>query len=270
MAAALAFFGLFAVPPLIVAILLVGGEIFGDEQVRLEFLENLATHFGPGVEEAFAGMLEHLPRLGEGELLTQALSALVLFLAATAGFGHLQGILNVIWQAPRRRKGVALLLQAVKRVFSLVFVLAFSLALLGSATLGLAVHVSPDGLTQMLPSFLEPLTRQVVGSLGFMTLAFLGLTIVFQVLPDTRVPWRSAALGALGSTLLLGVAKQLLALYLSHSWQSEAFGAAGSVVATLTSFYVAALALLVGAVLARVHARGPAGPEGPQSARVAG
>lgn len=269
MGAALAFYALFALPPVVVVALLVGGEVFGDAQAEARLLEQVEMHFGTGGRATVEGVVRHAPRFGEGELLTQVLSGLVLLYTSTVGFGHFQAMLNRIWQTPPRRTGVALLLQAAKRLFSFAFVVAFSLLLLGVATFGVALHLSPSEVAALLPEPLRPLGTQALEGALFLLVAFLGLGVTFQVLPDRRVPWRSALLGAATAALLLVALRTVLGAYLAHPWQSDAFGAAGALVGALFSFHAAAVVVLLGALVARVHAtrrEGAAKERGGQSA----
>ncbi len=254
MSAALAFYGVFAVPPLLVGVLLAAGEVFGSTEAQLQLLAEVHTLFGEDARRLVASFLEHMPRPGRGDLPTQAMAVFVLVFASTSGFTHLQSILNDIWESRPERLRRRFALKVVKRFLSFVLVLGFSIALVGAAAGGVALNASPQDLALMLPAAVRPYASVAIEQVLFVLLAFVSCAMIYEVLPDRRVPIRSALLGAGLAAVLLAIARAILAVYLAHTWRSMAFGAAGSLVAMLLAFYVAAFVLLLGAIVSRVHA----------------
>lgn len=263
MAAALAFYALFALPPLVIIAMHVAVWFLDDpDAARREVEANMAAlpeGFQTTVSEIIESVAQPEPQL----VMARVISYLVIAFAATAGFSHLQWMLNRIWQVQKKRKRYMVLLWVSKRLAGFILVVVSCLVLIGSASLGIALRTLPYQFLEFLPDALAPHFTEVVNDSGFFLLAFLFFSALFWILPDTKVPWRAAFLGALTSAVLLIVGKQLLILYLNQSWQSRAFGAAGSLVATLASMFVAAAVVLLGGVVSAVVAsrRGGAEPE---------
>ena len=266
MAAALAFFALFGLPALAVVLLVVGGAVFGDDAARSGLLQEVERQMGPEARATLGAVLDSTPRPGEGRLATQVLAAAVLLVGATATFHELQGMLNAVWDAPRRRGWWRVLFLVVKRLLSFAMLVASALVVVAQLGLSAMLTAFPDGLARVLPSGVVPFVRgglEIAVSLALMSVHFL---VLFLWLPDAKVPWRSALLGALSTAALFLAGKRLLVLYLEHANLATAFGAAGSLVVTLVWFYAAAYAVLAGAVLSRAHARWRADLASPPSA----
>jgi len=255
MAAALSFFALFALPPLALVLMVAAGEVIGGDEARTTFLVEIERNMGHEARDVAATVVDHTPRPGRGDLLTQLLSVGALLFGATAGFYQLQFMLNRIWEVPRRRGWWPVLSKILKRGLSFLLIVVSGtlvLALFGTGALADAI---PDMLANALsPEVLAWVTSGLQTLLAFVLLT-LHLALVFKVLPDVHVPWRSALLGALLTTALFLAGKEIVGLYLRHSNLGTAFGAAGSLVVTLIWVYAAALLVLAGGAFTRAHAQ---------------
>jgi len=254
MAAALSFFALFALPPLALVLMVAGGEAIGEDEAHDTMLVEIERNLGTESRELVGTVLDNTPRPGEGDLLTQILSLGALLFGATAGFHQLQVMLNHIWEVPRRRGLWRFVTTLLKRGLSFLLVVVSGTLVLGLYGTGFLADVTPDWFAEALSpevlAWFESWVRTVVA----FVLMTIHLALVFKVLPDVHVPWRSALLGALLTTSLFLAGKEVVALYLRHSRLDSAFGAAGSLVVTLIWIYAAALILLAGGAFTRAHA----------------
>jgi membrane protein len=254
MAAALSFFALFALPPLVLVLIVVSGEVLGDDEARTTMLAEIERNMGPEARDLATTVIENTPRPGEGDLLTQILSVGALLFGATAGFHQLQMMLNLIWQVPRRRGLWRFLTTMLKRGMSFLLVIVSGILVLALYGTGFLADAVPDVLASALSPEIMAWLESWIRTVAAFVLLGVHLALVFKVLPDVHVPWRSALLGALLTTALFLAGKEIVALYLRHSNLSSAFGAAGSLVVTLIWVYAAALILLAGGAFSRAHA----------------
>lgn len=253
MAAALSFFALFALPPLALVLMVAAGEVIGGEEARSTLLAEVQRNAGVEARDLAATVIENTPRPGKGDLLTQLLSVGALLFGATAGFHQLQFMLNHIWDVPRRRGWWRFLSTFLKRGMSFLLIVVTGTAVLALFGTGVLADAIPDALANALsPGVLTWLTSGLQTLLAFVLLT-LHLALVFKILPDVHVPWRSALLGALLTTALFLAGKEVVGLYLRHGNLGTAFGAAGSLVVTLIWVYAAALLLLAGGAFTRAH-----------------
>ena len=252
MAAALAFFALFAIPPLMLVLMVAGGEVLGDT-ARDTLLAEVEDNLGTDAHDLVATVIENTPRPGEGDLLAQLLSLGALLFGATAGFHQLQVMLNLIWQVPRRRGLWRFVTTMLKRGMSFLLVIASGILVLALYGTGFLADVTPEALTTAVSPDVMALLLSWVRIVATVVLLAFHLALVFKVLPDAHVPWRSALLGAILTTALFLAGKEVVVLYLTHSNLSSAFGAAGSLVVTLIWVYAAALILLAGGTFTRAH-----------------
>ncbi len=255
MAAALAFYALFALPPLVIIAMHVAVWFLDDPEAARREVEANLTAFPEGFRATVSEIIESVAQPEPQLVIARLISYLVIAFAATAGFSHLQWMLNRIWRVPKKRKRYMILLWISKRLAGFILVVVSCLVLVGSASLGIAMRTLPYQVLELLPDGMVPHLTEVINDAGFFMLAFLFFSALFWILPDAKVPWRAAFVGALTSSVLLIVGKHLLILYLNQSWQSRAFGAAGSLVATLASMFVAATVVLLGGVVSAVVAQ---------------
>lgn len=253
MAAGLAFFGLFAFPPLLMSLLLAGGAIVGDAAAEGRLLEAVEATLGAEVREPMAQILHAMPRFDEGNHLSHLVALGVLVFSTLAGFRHLQRSFDLIWDV--RNRGLReSLLRFLRQITSFVVVILVAVLFLVAASAGLLVTSFPEQLGGLFSGNGRSVVAYGLDVLSIFLIAFILLTLLYKIVPATRVPWRSAALGALFASLALGVGRHPVALYMKYTWRGSAFGAASFVVAILIAFYAAAFVILIGVVVGRVAA----------------
>jgi membrane protein len=246
-AAALSYYTIFSLPPLLMVILLILGVLLDPQDIRGQLETQLGTLMGPSAGEQIRAILTQLHAPGSGGLLPTALSVGALVLGATGAFGQLQAALNKAWEVepdPSQGGFKAFLL---KRVFSFGMILSVAFLLLVSLVVSAALGAFGGTLERFLPDGVSTPLLQVLNlvlSFGVITALF---AAIFKVLPDATVAWRDVWVGAAVTALLFVIGKFLIGFYLGRSNPGQAFGAAGSLAVLFVWVYYSSMILLFGA-----------------------
>jgi membrane protein len=250
LAAALAYYTVFSLAPMLVVVLAVAGLFFGDEAARGALsrqVEGLIGREGAGVIEE---MVAAARRPAEGTMAAVIGLALLLF-GASGLFGQLQFSLNTIWDvASKPGRGLWAVIR--ERFLSFTMVLGVGFLLLVSLVLGAGLAA----LQEMWGPSSDPAlwlwqALHFLLSFGVTTLLF---AMIYNILPDVDIAWRDVWIGALTTAVLFTIGKQAIGLYLGHSSVTSAYGAAGSLVVILLWVYYSAMILFFGAELTQVFA----------------
>ena len=248
--ASLAYYTLFALAPILVVAIAIGGLIFGPEAVRGEIVGQIKGLIGREGAEAVQSMLEGASKRSTSIAATAA-GIVTFFLGATGAFLELQTALNTIWRVKPKADGSYWRLLLMQRVisFGLVVALGFLLvtSLLVSAALT-AIHTYMGNTFPGVVILWEALN--VIVSLGVITLLF---AMIYKVLPDVKLAWSDVWVGALVTAGLFTIGKSLIGLYLGTSGFSSSYGAAGSVIVLLVWVYYSSQIILLGAEFTREY-----------------
>ncbi|MBA3345464.1 MAG: YihY/virulence factor BrkB family protein [Gemmatimonadales bacterium] len=247
MAAALSYYTVFALPPLLLLILLLVGTVLDPREVEVALEGQAGSFLGPSGREQVKTIVESANQPGAGGLLPTILGIAGLVLGATGVFGQLQAALNKAWEVEPDPQQGGIKNFIFKRVFSFGMVLALAFLLLVSLALTAMLSAFGDGLGRFLPEGLsEPVLHvfNFLVSFGVISLLFAAM---FKVLPDATLAWRDVWVGAIATAFLFVLGKFLLGLYLGRSNPGEAFGAAGSLAVMLVWIYYSSMILLLGA-----------------------
>jgi membrane protein len=248
--AALAYYTLFALAPMLLIVIAVAGAVYGEDAVRGEVVGQIDQLIGQEGAELVESLLRNAREKGGG-LLAAVLGGVTLALGATGAFLQLQGALNRIWRVKAKaRRGVVRFLinraQAFGMVVALGFILLVSLAIdagLSAAAAWTELHLPGIPILNVI---------NVAISLTVVTLVF---GLIYRVLPDVDLSWRDVGLGAVITAVFFTVGKRLIGLYLGEASPASAYGAAGSVVVLMVWVYYSAQVVLLGAALTRVVTR---------------
>lgn len=247
LAAALAYYSIFSIAPLLVVVVAMVGWIFGPEAVRGQLDEQLRATMGQAAAETVQSMVQSAYNPGQGILAT-TLGIATLLLGATGVFGQLKDALNTIWNAPPQSgSGVMTLLR--DRLLSFGMVLVFGFLMLTSLLLTTAVAAAWDIISAFLP-----LSKFFLGAAGFVVSAGVTATLfacILKWLPDVDVRWRHVWVGAGFTAALFEIGKLLLGIYLGRESTESSYGAAGAVVLILLWVYYTAVIMLTGACFTR-------------------
>lgn len=251
--AALSFYTLFSMAPVLVLVISIAGLFFGEQAARGEIFGQIQGLVGPQGAAAVEAVLAATKRSGNGVFAAVTAVAL-LVVGATTAFSELKDSLDELWDVPpRQQPGLWGLLRSRLLSFSLILVLAFLLlvSLIINAALAVAERFwgtlwSGSGGFAVVAQVLSSAFSFAVVSLLFGT--------IFKMLPETRVAWRDVALGAVVTALLFTLGKHLIGLYLGNSAVASSYGAAGSVVALMLWIYYSAQIFFFGALITRQYA----------------
>jgi membrane protein len=251
LAAALAYYALLSLAPLLVISVGIAGWFLGADAARGKVAGELGGIVGGeaahGIQAVVASADE--PKRG---IVGAVVGVVTLFLGASGVFGQLQTSLNTIWEVkPKPDRG--LMGQLKDRFFSFTMVLGVAFLLLVSLVLSAVLSSFGTFLADTLPggAWLWQLINFTV-SFGVVTLLF---ALIFKVIPDAKIAWRDVWLGAAVTAVLFTIGKQLLGLYIGKAAVGSSYGAAGSIVALVVWVYYAAQILFVGAEFTQAQAR---------------
>ncbi|MDQ3388908.1 MAG: YihY/virulence factor BrkB family protein [Gemmatimonadota bacterium] len=248
MAASLAYYTVFSLPPLIVVILLIASAAFSPAQVQEALQGQFASVMGPRAGEAILAIFENAERPGFSRGIASLLAIGGLLLGATGAFGQLQSALNTAWEVKPDPDQGGLRNFILKRVFSFGMILGIALLLVVFLAVSAVISLIAEG--SAVPEALLHLFDAIV-SVAVFTLLF---GAMFRLLPDAKVAWRDVWVGAGVTTILFVAGKFALGFYLGRSNPGDAFGAAGSLAVMLVWIYYASMVLLMGAEFTRVWA----------------
>ena len=251
LAAALAYYTLLSVAPMLVLAISVVGLVFGPDAARGQVAGELAAVVGPEAGKGVETVIQHA-NSPSGGTIASIVSIVVLLFGASGVFGELQSSLNTIWEvAPKPGRGFMGFLR--QRFFSFTMVMGVAFLLLVSLLLSAGLSAAGEFFEHSLPGG-EALwyVLNLVISVGVITVLF---ALLFKVVPDAKVAWRDVWIGAGFTALLFTIGKFALGLYLGRASVASPFGAAGSVIVLVIWVYYAAEILFMGAEFTQVYAR---------------
>ncbi len=251
-AAALAFFTMLTLAPMLLALTGIAGYFLGTEQVAEQILSGVRRGLGEQATQGVEQLIQRTVLQGSGAGAT----LLGLLLAVWGASGLMQSLkasLDTLWDAPpHSESGVKH--WVISRLIGAGGILALAVLLVGSVVLEIALAAARARLPDHLPGVYW-LGWAVNRSL-LPALLILGNALLYWLLPATRPSFRYALLGALIATLLLLGLRALISLYLAHSSVATLYGSAGSLVALLLWVYFSAQVYFLGALIARVGQEG--------------
>ena len=247
--AALAFYTMFSLAPLLIVVIALAGMAKGAAAVRGEILGEFQGWMGKDAARLVQGILSTAADLNVNRL-AGVLGILTLIFGASGVFVQLQQSLNRIWGVVPK-PGAALTKLLRKRMLSFAVVLCIGFLLLVSLVLSTALTALGDYLERR---FQLPVTLlHVLNILTSFLLITLLFALIYRLLPDVKLRWRDVFLGAMVTSLLFGVGKTLIGFYLGRTGAASAYGAAGSLVMLLSWVYYSAMVFLLGAEFTRVY-----------------
>jgi membrane protein len=251
MGAAIAYYTVFSVAPLLIIVIAVAGLVWGQEAVRGQLVDQLTGLLGRDAALSVQSLLQAANHPKEGVIAT-AISIVVLVLGATSVLAELQSALDRIWRVPASQKASGV--WATLRVRLISFGLVLGLGFLLSVSLVISAAVSAFGSWATstfagMEVVLQGMNMAI--SIGITTLLF---AMIFKFMPQAKVAWRDVWTGAFVTALLLDIGKVLIGLYIGKSSVTSSFAAAGSLVVLLVWVYYAAQIFLLGAEFTWVYA----------------
>ena len=252
MGAAIAFYTVFSLAPLLMIVIAIAGFFWGEEAVRGELMRQVGGMVGESGASAIEGVVQSGAQEPEQGIFATVASVVVLIVGATTVFAELQSALDRIWQVPAKEKssGIFNLIRARLLSFGLVLSLAF--LLLVSLVVSTVLSAVGGWLGGLLPGW--ELILQILNitvSFGILVLLF---AMIYKFMPRAEVAWRDVWTGAVVTALLFEIGKLLIGLYVGKSAVASSYAAAGSLVIVLIWVYYAAQVFLLGAEFTWVYA----------------
>jgi membrane protein len=253
MAAALAYYTVFSLAPLLIIVIAIAGSVFGEQAAKGELVTQIQGVIGKDGAQLIQTAIENASQLdpSQGPIPT-LINIGFLLSGATVVFGQLQNSLNRIWEVqPKPGNGIIQFLRKRFLSFSIVLVIAF--LLLVSLVISTMLVILGNYLRGLIPGFtyLWQFLNFIV-SFSIVTLLF---AMIFKILPDAKIAWKDVWMGAAITAVLFNIGKSLLGLYLGHTSFASAYGAAGSLVIILTWVFYSAQILFLGAEFTQVYVK---------------
>ena len=251
MGAALSYYTLFSIAPLLVIVIAVAGLFFGADAVRGEISAQLAGLVGKEGADAIEQMLARANEPREGAVAA-LVSVSALIIGATTVLGELQNALDRIWRVPTEPKPGGMLAFVRSRLLSIATILGIAFLLMVSLVMSAALAALGKWWGAWFRGW--ELTAHVLDlavSFGMMTLLF---ALIYKIVPRVRIRWRDVWVGAAVTALLFAIGKILIGLYLGKSDVTSGFGAAGSLVLVMVWVYYSAQIFLIGAEFTWIYA----------------
>jgi membrane protein len=254
LSAALAYYTIFSLAPLLVIVIAITGLIWDAGAVRAQILSQVQGLVGAEGADFVASLMANTGGTGEG-ILTLLLGILTLLFGALGVFNELHTSLNIIWNIKvEKPKGFWESLKKVllDRLLSFTMILGIGFLLLVSLVVTAGLSATQETLGNAFP--MSELLLQIVNlviSVGVITVLF---ALIYKFLPDARIAWRDVWMGAFVTSVLFSLGKTVIGIYLGNSAVASTFGAAGSLVLLLLWIYYSAQILFFGAEFTQVYA----------------
>jgi YihY family inner membrane protein len=250
MGAALSYYTLFSLAPLLVLIIAIAGMVFGQDAAQGAIIAQLQGIMGEEGATAVQGLLQAAREPSTG-IIASVVGGFLLLLGATAIFAELQTDLDRIWQVPAKAKPSGLWGWLRSRVLSFGLVLGLAFMLMISLVVSAALAASSEWLSGGAAESVLASVLNFAASLALFTVLF---AMIYKIMPTAKISWHDVWTGAAVTALLFNIGKSLIGLYLAKSSVASGFGAAGSFVILVAWFYYSAQIFLFGAEYTWVYA----------------
>jgi membrane protein len=248
--AALSYYTLFSMAPIVIIAIAIAGLIFGEEAARGQIVAQLQGLVGVEGGKAIQSLLENARHPSESILAT-VIGVAMLLVGATGAFVELQDSLNTVWEVvPRPGQGLLRMLKTRLLSFGVVVGVGFLLLVSLVISAGLSLLGTYLGGFLLEGSVFWQIANTVI---SFAVVTFL-FAMIYKILPDVTVAWRDVWVGAIVTAALFTIGKYLIGLYIGNSGVASSYGAAGSLVALMIWIYYSSQILLFGAEFTQVFA----------------
>ena len=244
MGAALSYYTIFSLAPLLLIAISVAGLVFGRDAAQGAVVDQLQGLIGQGGAQAVQDLLKNVSKPSEGIVATVT-GVVVLVIGATSVFAELQDDLNRIWQVPTRQKVSSWWAWILTRLLSIGMIFAMGFLLLVSLAASAAFDAFASWSTSAIAGW-EPLAHGVNFAMSFLLTTAL-FAMIYRFMPQATIEWRDVGIGALVTAFLFSIGKYLIGLYIGKSALASGFGAAGSLAVLLAWVYYSAQIFLFGA-----------------------
>jgi membrane protein len=251
MGAAISYYTVFSLAPLLILVIAIAGAIFGHDAVQGAVVQQFSGLIGEKSASLVQGLLANASDTHKG-LVAGIISFFVLVLGATSVFTELQSALDRIWHVPESQKPSGILAMIRTRLLSFGMILGLAFLLMVSLAVSAAVSAFGSWMGGLMPGW--EILLQVLNAIFSIAVATLLFAMIYKFMPSTHIGWEDVWIGALVTAVLFEIGKFLIGLYLGKSNMTQSFAAAGSLVVLLAWVYYAAQIFLLGAEFTKAFA----------------
>lgn len=251
LAAALAYYTVFSLAPLLMIVIVVISFIFGDESKSV-VIDQFQSLVGQEGAKTIQAAIENTSKSQDGGTIASIFSAAALIFGASGVFTQLQGALNTVWEVEAKPgKGIWGFLR--QRFLSFGMILGVCFVLMVSLVVSAGLAGFSSYLNQLAPG-LGPIGQilNLAISFGVFTLLF---ALIYKFLPDVKITWKDVWIGSVITALMFAIGKFTLGVYIGNGNVGSTYGAAGSIIVLLVWVYYSAQILFFGAEFTQVYAK---------------
>jgi membrane protein len=249
--AALSFYIILAITPLLAVIIGITGLIFEQAAVQSLIIQQLSQITSKEAVDAISYLLQNIKGFTSRDIITSAITVLIMLWGATNVFIQMQNALNIIFKALPNGKRTGLV-TLERYVLSLFMLVGLGALILLSVVAETTITSFGDILRNILPDELYVTVWRTLKFVVAFTIVALLFAAIYKILPNARVRWADALKGALFAALLYAVGLLAVGMYFGSNILGSAYGAATSLIIILLSVYLAAQIFLLGAIYAKV------------------
>jgi membrane protein len=250
LAAAIAYYTIFSIPPLLIIALAIAGYFFNADTARNQLIAQLGGFIGPQTADFVKSLLENSTK-SPSSLVASIVSIVVLLAGASGIFLQVQVALNTIWDVPKKQtRGLMKILK--NRLLSFLMVLAIGFLLLFFLILSTIISGLMGYLNWSIQNMLVP---EVINFLVLFVMITICVAMLYRVIPDKEITWTDVWLGAAVTALLFMLGRYAIGLYLAISRSGSTYGTAGSLIVLLIWIYYSAQIFLLGAEFTQVYSK---------------
>lgn len=250
--AIVAYYSIFSLPGLLILLISIGGAVYGQEAVQGRLVNEISGMIGSDSATSVENMIASSYRSDSGFIM-RAVGIGILVFGATTVFFQLQKSLNNIWRVEQKpNSGILRLI--FDRAYSLGLILAIGFLLLISLVISAVLGTLSEWMNRQFPDYLLVLVNvlDLIITMGMATVLF---ALVFKVLPDVNINWRSVWSGAFFTSILFVIGKFLLSFYFGQAEPASSYGAAGSIILIMLWINYTCLILFFGAEFTQAFAQ---------------
>lgn len=249
--AALAYYTVFSIAPLLVIISTLSGFFFGKEAVKGEVYNQLNGLVGSIAAVQIQDTIKNIHLTGNN-FFASTVSLIVLLIGATSIFGEVQDSLNKIWGLRVKAKKIWWKL-ILTRLLSFSLIISVGFIMVVSLVLNAIISAFGNFLSKYIHNFSVYFIETTEAVLSFVVATFL-FSLMFKLLPDAKIRWRDVLFGGFITALFFTLGKLAIGFYLGKSNLATIYGAAGSIIIIMVWVYYSAIILYLGAEFTKVHA----------------
>jgi membrane protein len=252
MAAALAYYTVFALAPMLIVVITIIQMAYGQEAIEGNLYPQISEFLGAEAGLQIQEMIKNAA-VSSSSTVSTVISIIMLVILATGVFVEIQDSINTIWHLKAKPKG-GLIKLIIDRMISFSLVISLGFIMLVSLVVNAGVEALMDRLEAKFPDITVYVTYSLnlIITFGIITLLF---STIFKVLPDAVIRWKNVFSGAMVTAVLFMLGKFGITVYLSTSDVGSTYGAAGSIIIILLWVYYSAIILYFGAILTRIYAQ---------------